>query len=339
MKIKILNSFIALILIFSMNLSAASEVIYIVKPGETLSDILFSFNVKPIYGKKGYLFQTLKLNPKISKNHHKIYPGMKIKLPEILIPNEAPENISVAQKEDVKNISVPEPGTSRSLAFKNPISHSDFGIYGTSRFMKVVSTDTSNQSTATMLSDAGNGFKVEWGQNWSDELRTILSLEKNTVRISESQSTTKSFTDRNQTLSNYEFGMSYKYSPRLELNSSVSYGESIVARTTNVSTVDIDKFISPKINMGIGYTALSRDELKLKILGEISGIIPSTQSSYSSKMSVGYKGAVGISDTLSIFTIKGELFYKNSNIKMTGASFDQTEVGISLGIVKDFGSN
>ena len=54
---------------------------HLVKPGETLSDILFSPNVKPIYGKKGYLKKVLSKNQHL-QNHlgNRIYPGNVIYL-------------------------------------------------------------------------------------------------------------------------------------------------------------------------------------------------------------------------------------------------------------------
>ena len=58
---------------------ALADYFYRVKPGETLSQILHDLNLKPIYGKRGTLQETLAHNQKLSENQ--IYPAQKVYLP------------------------------------------------------------------------------------------------------------------------------------------------------------------------------------------------------------------------------------------------------------------
>jgi hypothetical protein len=67
-------------LIFISSNALSESTIHIVKKDETLSEILYNLNLRPVYGKKGYLAIVLAQNKyKIKK--HKIFPGNRIVLP------------------------------------------------------------------------------------------------------------------------------------------------------------------------------------------------------------------------------------------------------------------
>jgi hypothetical protein len=68
---------------------SAGEAIHVVRSGETLSNILYDLNLKPIYGKHGTLKEALLLNPKINnRKDYKVYPGEKIKLANVNTENK-----------------------------------------------------------------------------------------------------------------------------------------------------------------------------------------------------------------------------------------------------------
>ena len=78
MKLRKRKAIVASTMIISLNVSA-NDSYYVAKKGDTLSSILYAKKLKLIYGKRGALVETLRLNPKISLNGgNEIFPNMKI---------------------------------------------------------------------------------------------------------------------------------------------------------------------------------------------------------------------------------------------------------------------
>jgi hypothetical protein len=319
------------ILIFSFN-AFGSDSVYTVIKNDSLSEILYKKNLRPIYSKHGSLQTVLNLNPFLkTRNRYRLYPGENIVLPIHLTQTEAPVPVAALPSEVIPNDPI------RKISNNKLQSHSDLGFSASSRFLKLESTDNLTNSQATLISDASLGWKLSWGQRWSSELYSHLDYESYKVNISDSSSTTKTLLNKEQTLSNYEFGLNYLFSSKLKLLSSLIYGETLVNRSSSLSVITIQKFISPKIQLGLNYTLLSRDELKLLSITDFTLSLPSAQDNYSSKLGTGYKLGLGIEDKISFLKVKGALFYQKVGFKMTEANFTQTEVGILVGLSKDFG--
>ncbi len=78
MKLKKKKTIIASAMILGLSVSAAND-FYVVKKGDTLSNILFTKKIFPVYGHGGSLAKTLKLNPNIRlSGGNKIFPKTKI---------------------------------------------------------------------------------------------------------------------------------------------------------------------------------------------------------------------------------------------------------------------
>jgi hypothetical protein len=93
----LLVSIIGMLIAFNINIFAFAKNEYIeykVEKNDTLSKILKSHSLKPIYGKNGSLEEVLKLNPKKQKNRgNYILPGEIILLPKTTLQ---------AQKDEIK---------------------------------------------------------------------------------------------------------------------------------------------------------------------------------------------------------------------------------------------
>jgi hypothetical protein len=115
-KVKKRRIIIATAFMLGLNVSWARELIYVVKPGDTLSKILRAKKLKPVYGKKGSLANVLKRNPQLKISFgDKIYPGMKIFLSEKLLGEHAKQApLIVVVMGDKSRNELPE--ASRSLA-------------------------------------------------------------------------------------------------------------------------------------------------------------------------------------------------------------------------------
>jgi hypothetical protein len=231
------------IFIFSFN-AFSNDSVYTVVKNDSLSEILYKKNLRPIYSKHGSLNTILNLNPFLkARKRYRLYPGEKIVLPILLSQTEtpAPAVTAALPSEVIPNDPI------RKISNNKLQSHSDLGFSATSRFLKLESTDNLTNSQATLISDASLGWKVSWGQRWSSELYSHLDYESYKVNINDSSSTSKTLLNKEQTLSNYEFGLNYLFSSKLKLLSSLIYGETLVNRSSSLSVITIQKFISPKI--------------------------------------------------------------------------------------------
>jgi hypothetical protein len=318
--------FILASLFFRTSIVCANNLYYshVVIKRETLSNILYKKKLFPIYGKSGYLAQVRALNPQIG-NRYIIYPGQNLVLPKIENQIYSPFPPIPQPSPEIKNL-------------KNKIrsSHSLLDFSLSNRFVKIKSNDFRNGSRATLLSDSGIGYSISWGQKWSDKLNTYFNFENYQVQILDSSTPDKSLSNTTQSLTSYTFGVSQVLNAKTMLYLSLNYGESIVYRAERSDLIEIEKFVSAKLNPGFNYTFLSRDELKLYSLINFILALPSTQETYSSKFSYGHKLGIGIEDRVAIFKIKGELFYNNLELKLTDSSFEQTETGVYFGVSYQF---
>tara|TARA_B110001454_G_scaffold28073_1_gene27430 strand:+ start:17211 stop:18230 length:1020 start_codon:yes stop_codon:yes gene_type:complete len=309
---------------------------YTVKRGDFLSKILYKKKLTPVYGKFGTLQKVVGINSQLkASNGNIIYPGMRLNLkisdvaPPIVV---TADQISAPTKQ-----SEPLEISKRTLASDNFLSRSDISLYGISEFVRIKASDSASGASATLLSDAGTGYRFSWGQNWTENLRSSLSYQSVTIAIQDSSSTTKSLTNKVNTLTSYEIGLDYKYTPNLKFINSLSYSESLVSRSANSSTIAIEKFLTPSLSAGIEYRIHQIDTLSLRAFATLRAVFPSKQENYDSKFGLGKKIGIGLNDSLGTFKIDGELYFQNTDLKMEGAGYDQSSLGIMIGIKKKFG--
>jgi hypothetical protein len=163
------NLFI-LLLLLSFKTSAAD--FHIVEEGETISDILYEYEIGPIYGKRGHLEKMLKLNPKLSESRgDKIKPGMKILLTEAVVLD-----YSFPFVKEVASVKLGEPLVLRAREIaseEEPKSevvnqeftqHSFFTLSPRSTLMAINSVDDVRLggSDVTNLTKAAVGIYGEW---------------------------------------------------------------------------------------------------------------------------------------------------------------------------------
>jgi hypothetical protein len=324
--------------LFGSNLIFADELpSYIIKKNECLSDILFRMNIGPIYGKSGALIKLLRNNPHLGDGR-RIYPSQSISFKNLSPYQTVPEiSVDPAISETLGPYPASEVKVEKSKT-DNQKSRSDFSLALSDRFLKIESKDFKSGEDAILLSDAGAGYIFSWGQNWSENVATFLSFEQYNVHILNSANPARILENANQKLSNYTFGLSHLVGPEAKFYFLFNYGESIVFRASDPTTIVIDKFVTPKLNPGIDYTIFSRDELKFHSYLNLILALPSKQEIYSSKLSYGYRFGLELEDVISIFKLRGGLFYNSLDLKMSETSFYQQELGMLLGLSTEFGS-
>lgn len=333
---------------------------YTVKRGDVLSSILYSKNLKPIYGKDGTLLKVIKINNelKASRGNH-IFPKMKINLsihdtenspvakiesPALserhdVLSGEVDSTIDTDRKETQTNCD------SLKLEQEKPSSRNfsqggnDLGIDLLSEFIRIKATDHSNGAIARLISDATTGYRLSWGQHWSKDLRSFLSFQSARARIEDSSSTTKTLTNRENTLTQYQIGIDYQYAPRLKIVNTLMYGESLVSRSMSSTVITIEKFRAPSVAIGFEYKIHEIGHLSLRAVGAVSAVLPAEQGNYKSKLSLGKKLGIGLGNAIGDFRISGEVYYQNTDLEMIDASYSQTSIGMMIGVKREFGGN
>lgn len=177
---------------------------HVAKEGDTLSDILYAHNVKPIYGKRGMLLKTLKLNPKIKYSKgDKIFPGTLITVPDefvsqdevnvlpeqntevAVVVKDAPEVIPAPIVEKVEAPTV-TPGPEQRVV-SNVFDQSFFWKISPGVSWKELSSKDSNaiqNSSVDVLSDMSYGADVTYGMRFSESLDIYSRLFLESVQFS-----------------------------------------------------------------------------------------------------------------------------------------------------------
>ena len=162
--------FTAICALVSLPLAAEETIHYVVQKNNYLSNILYSLNLKPIYGKQGYLQEVLKLNPgKIKKKGDLVLEGTEIILPvrtigKQLASSSVQENIPepipeiIKEEKKVEKVEAPIPGDS---FFQQ---HSYYRL--APRFVKVgIESDDDvhfGGTKVTNTTESGVGVRGDW---------------------------------------------------------------------------------------------------------------------------------------------------------------------------------
>ena len=219
----------AFTLVSSLSFKSAMAYTYIAKEGDTLSDILYQNNIKPIYGRRGMLKEILKLNPKM--RHAKgnlIHTGEKIILIEM--PNE--RSLTALEKEGP----LEKPNEARRVS--DIFDQFFFWQISPSVSWKELKATDSNafqNSKARVLSDMSYGAGIVYGMRITPDLDLYSKLSVEAVNFSNDNSIT--VLKKNFTTSYLGVGGFYKKIWQFE----TGMGDELYLTSPNASSVEIKK--------------------------------------------------------------------------------------------------
>lgn len=244
-----------LTVIAGLSTRPVNAITYVAKQGDTLSEVLYENNFKPIYGKKGALKQTLKLNPGIRYDKgNKIYPGTKIVLAGTINQENAVAEKTVETPEVEKVVATPEiekvvetpavvPPVIETREISNVFDQSFFWQLSPSVSWKELSASDSNSnqnSQATALSDMSYGANVLYGMRFSEGLDIYSRLFVESVKFVSDNSI--NVVNKNITTSALGVGVFYKKKLQLE----VLMGDELFLTSPNTTSVEIKKVSLPQ---------------------------------------------------------------------------------------------
>jgi hypothetical protein len=154
-----------------MSMEAHADYVYRVGQRDTLSGILHRLQVKPIYGKKGFLSITLKRNPRLaSHGGHRIHPGEEIVIPSVAGVEPVNEDRAPATE------SIPAESRPEGVFSTDFRPYSRLGVRPRYGFYDLSSTDLDNQARARIYSSQAPGIQLSGDWFWSESFRVGFNL-------------------------------------------------------------------------------------------------------------------------------------------------------------------
>jgi hypothetical protein len=304
----------------------ASTVAYHVKKNETLSSILLNHNLKPLYGKNGFIEQAKKLNiGKIKRHGNFIRAGETINLPIVA----EIENQTIAQEPtpDIKKEIAKE---SRAPSDEYPYSHFIYSPHIS--FLKIDSSNDVNfgGSSVTALSKRGFGIDLTWHVFYDDRFSFFGYGSLN--YFSFYSDPIYSFNNLSTSHLHVGAGGNFNYSAELKFTSKLSLRQISFLDVLTPSTINLESMTVPEIEMGFEKRLFVKKGLSANWGAHLEGLLPSSRGSYKSKL--GYGAGTGI-----------DLIHKNKALFLTYDirsiqinEIDNKESTIMLGI-NFFGEN
>ncbi len=309
MKLRKRKAIIASTMILSLNVSA-NDSFYIVKQGDTLSSILNTLDLNPIYGKHGALAETLRLNLKISSTGgNKIFPMMKIflvnpSLNDKIITTDNRQQTTDNRQQNIhltnhetrlgevatrtpKTIAPEIPANDRipsdnfkqsfyweaspSLSWKS-LSSTDENVYRSSQIYA--------------LSNTNYGVSLAYGMHFEEGIDVYSKLFLESVSFV--QDSTINLLKKDFIASRFSMGLSLEKKWQFEL----AMSDKFFLTSPNLGNVDIKKVTLPEFKTTYIKDFYHYREAKLSYSFSGSAFLPRTSPDVKSKFSYGAGGAV-----------------------------------------------
>lgn len=308
---------------------SASAYTYIAKKGDTLSDVLYENDYKPIYGRGGALEQTLKINPNIKyENGNKIFPGTKIVLSGNIVPGnfalqtagtnsvlKLTKTESVVEKNEPVIIPEAAPVADHVREVSDIFDQVFFWQLSPSVSWKELTAKDSNtnqNSNATALSDMSYGATVVYGMRFNPDMDIYSKLFLEAVNFSSDNSI--NIVKKNVVTSSLGVGFFYKKKLQVE----AGMGDELFLTSPNATSVEIKKVSMPHFKSAYKNEFYQFQEASL--LYAISGKILLPRSAPGIDPKLSYGAGAGIEAKLRNQSFY--LGYEKTILKASGNSTD-----------------
>jgi hypothetical protein len=360
------------IVAFPFSAYAADRVyFYKVQPHDLISEVLYRLHLKPIYGKKHSLQETLDLNPNtLSSRGDFIYPNETIKLPvhdENDLKNWASISADgfVIPLYSVAEVKSKTDGETRTPVtpvanLSQPASEAPSETHGNTPEVRTPSTASnrfslfsadvgftyfrldSNQTgvtggTATLISNLSPEFAFGWHQHWSKDIQTSLDVSFASVNFTQLNGGV--LEGSQHTVSTLSAGVQKAFGDSFSLAASLGNKSALYVRGLAADTLVLEAGTLMYLGLSPSYTFLKLDPLSAGVRGSFSLYLPATNGLYQSSASEGFGLSVFVQHDLDRLHIKGEPFYKIDNLVTSQANYNLSEVGIFFGISYQLGGD
>lgn len=324
----------------SVSSAEQAYISYRVGPGETLSSILYDkFHLSPVYGRAGYIVQTIRLN-----SGHPLKAADQIRDGDvILIPADSSEitaygppadsvrapaadEIAVAASKIEPVVQPPAPAPSLvpapvpAPAPPAPIApatlevrhgfepHSQIDVSAGAHYRGLFGVETSNNTTAHLLSTLSPSLHLGWVQIWDPDFSSEIFIGFESIRFTPDVHGTAL---TNASVLNDEFGIRFarRLAERFSLGLSLGYVESLFYTGSNSSGLVLDQIPLLRVHPELEFDVYKLKPFTLSLLAGTSFYGGSTYDNYDIANGFGFDGALRISQAFVNSLFRCELGY------------------------------
>ncbi|MEN0059534.1 MAG: hypothetical protein AAGB31_11915 [Bdellovibrio sp.] len=289
-KKRALCIFAGSLLILPGSLNAETYRSHQVRKGETLSEVLYLYNLTPIYGRNGQLAKALVLNPHLKSSHGNfIRPFTWIRLP--IATEEAPlsaieESRSVSS--EPISVSVPEERSENSAK-----AFSLWEVEGGFSYLALHGVDPIDGTRGDLLSEVSPSVAVRWKQVWSESFRSSLFLKLQSYQI-EPEASGLTLDKAQGALSSFGLGVESDLTSRLLAKVDIAFSQTLFYRGLSGGGLEIFKTPLLKLAPQVEYVFLEKQPFAFSVLGGGSVLFPSSYDSVTIDGGYEFEGALKI---------------------------------------------
>lgn len=232
--------------------------VYRVKPGDTLSQILFSMNLGPLYGPKGFVAQIAKLNQKMVRDGGDgIRPGGLIIIRQMPSLDQAPPAKGVDAPPTAKSGTAPSFTAPFPTATPEPILFSDISLSVGADYLALDGQQISNGTYGRLLSELSPALNVDWRQGWSEQFGTHVFLSWQNIRIQPAPQGT-SVQNTSPSRSAIGFGFSYRLTPNLSFKMDGGMAQQLFYHAVSTGVLMIDTVPLLRLHQELQFKIIKR---------------------------------------------------------------------------------
>lgn len=316
---------------------------YRVQKNDTISEILYRLNLRPIYGRQGTLAQVLDLNPTKKINSHTILPGEKLRLPgsdcnrlaqtkpasqrEALVSNQAPLPKTMPERGPSSVESTPESTGAVALKSEEATSSREasgirLSVGGT--YTSIEATDSQSGTVGRLSTSLSPRLEAAWTQFWSETWQSEFFFHWTQYNFEEVPG--KTVSGAQQSTSGLGFALNHKMTDQLSLSSSLSLSDRIFYRTVASDVFALEKISAPRWDLK-GQWALKRSQLfELGLEGAVFTNSTASKGTYSVSGSFGQGAGLYLSEKRKNFLLQGHLFYQADSYSVNDVKFQRRDL-------------
>lgn len=311
---------LVILLLFSLQSFASEPSIYVVKPGDKLSEILHRKKLRPLYGPHGLLEKIKKANQGTIQDVDRIYPGQ-----EIILPNDIFRSVAQVVEEEQKTVVIPpvqepvalappvisqpaSPPLSPSLPAPpslTPQPQDEFEPYSMvslslrADYIGLSGKDKSNGTQGKLLTNVNKQWQIDWTQIWEEDFQTAIFFGQKYVSLEPEKFGTPLYNTQPQ-LSILGFSATKKISTCWVLRASVDYSQHLFYRGYLGGGSGLEVNVVPllSIHPELYYTLVQKKALKLDVFAGVSYYSSSSFDNYTINAGSGYNLGLQLSQVL-----------------------------------------
>lgn len=329
---------------------------YVVKKGDTISNILYETDIGPIYGKKGYLYKVYNLNKRKLKSPFAIIqPGIKITLPDgVYFPQKGKyaknefvkiDDKKVCEVEPVKEaiekiIEVERKPTTIEEAkpeIKPDVKAEPIRPKDQFTYLKIAPQvswlKVESQSQADVIeaiSKSNYGVLFNYGMKLSDEFSAYAFGYFSQVNFYENEEYV--VTKKNFTRQAMGVGAELRSDNRVKYNMRLGFFDEFFLTLHNSKEIRVEMGQIPELHWGVRrpIKKIGSAEIELGVFGKLN--FPYEVQNIKGQFGYG----LGSDLSTNLFGQGIRVFYNYSSTKATSKSSNTSEIGFNLFFEKDF---